>query len=89
MKNHLRHNKYDPIVQEVELIEGNPDYTYVKLPDGRESSISIRHLAPRGDAPVKLDRPPMSPCRIDSMELTYHNTPHAMKRQDKIRLYWI
>ena len=73
MKNHLRHNKYDPIVQEVELIEANPDYAYVKLPNGQESSVSIRHLAPRGDFPVKLDGPPLSPS-IDSGELTSQNS---------------
>ncbi|KAF8789131.1 Down syndrome cell adhesion molecule-like [Argiope bruennichi] len=35
MKNHVRHTKYDPVMQEVELIEANPDYAHVKLPDGR------------------------------------------------------
>ncbi|KFM71742.1 hypothetical protein X975_23396, partial [Stegodyphus mimosarum] len=49
MKNHTRANKYEPIVQEVELIEANPDYACVKLPDGRETNVSIRYLAPRGD----------------------------------------
>ncbi|XP_046407451.1 uncharacterized protein LOC124172088 [Ischnura elegans] len=73
MKNHLRHSKYDPIVQEVELIEANPDYAYVKLPNGQESSVSIRHLAPRGDFPDKLDGPPLSPS-IDSGELTSQNS---------------
>ncbi|GFW78384.1 hypothetical protein TNCV_1379301 [Trichonephila clavipes] len=42
-------NKYEPIVQEVELIEVNPDYAHVKLGDGRETTVSIRHLAPRGE----------------------------------------
>ncbi|GFW25289.1 hypothetical protein TNCV_5088551 [Trichonephila clavipes] len=41
-------NKYEPIVQEVELIEPNPDYAHVKLSDGRETTVSIRHLAQRG-----------------------------------------
>ncbi|GFW99853.1 putative retrovirus-related pol polyprotein from transposon opus [Trichonephila clavipes] len=39
----------EPIVQEVELIEANPDYAHVKLGDGRETTVSIRHLAPRGE----------------------------------------
>lgn len=50
MKNHNRGNKYEPLVQEVELIEANPEYAHVRLPDGRETSVSLRHLAPRGDA---------------------------------------
>ncbi|GFT40546.1 putative retrovirus-related pol polyprotein from transposon opus [Trichonephila clavipes] len=48
MKNQMRANKYEPIVQEVELIEANPDYAHVKLGDGRETTVSIRHLPPRG-----------------------------------------
>ncbi|GFY06658.1 putative retrovirus-related pol polyprotein from transposon opus [Trichonephila clavipes] len=49
MKNQMRANKYEPIVQEVELIEANPDYAHVKLGYGRETTVSIRHLAPRGE----------------------------------------
>ncbi|GFX76955.1 hypothetical protein TNCV_2258181 [Trichonephila clavipes] len=49
MKNQMRANKYEPIAQEVELIEANPDYAHVKLGDGRETTVSIRHLAPRGE----------------------------------------
>ena len=47
MKRHVR-QKYDPLVDEVELIEANPQYAHVRLPDGRETTVSIRHLAPRG-----------------------------------------
>lgn len=66
MKNHLWHTKYDPIVQEVELIEANPDYAYVKFPDGRESSVPVRHLAPKGDSNVRLDEQPLNPPHLDS-----------------------
>lgn len=33
LRNHV-HAKYEPIIQEIELIEANPDYTHIKLPDG-------------------------------------------------------
>ncbi|GFT37457.1 retrovirus-related Pol polyprotein from transposon opus [Trichonephila clavipes] len=49
IKNQMRANKYEPIVQEVELIEANPDYAHAKLGDGRKTTVSIRHLAPRGE----------------------------------------
>ncbi|GFS66714.1 retrovirus-related Pol polyprotein from transposon opus [Trichonephila clavipes] len=55
MKNQMRANKYEPIVQEVELIEANPDYAHVKLGDGRETTVSIRHLAPRGETTRSKD----------------------------------
>lgn len=55
MRNHNRGNKYEPLVQEVELIEANPEYAHVRLPDGRETSVSLRHLAPRGDTTSNQD----------------------------------
>nr|XP_042912197.1 uncharacterized protein LOC122272495 [Parasteatoda tepidariorum] len=55
MRNHIQENKYEPIVQEVELLEANPEYAHDRLPDGNETSISLRHLAPRGDSTGNLD----------------------------------
>ncbi len=53
LKNHVRKSKYDPLVQEVDLLEANPQYAYVKMPDGREVTVSTRHLAPTGtDIPL-------------------------------------
>jgi hypothetical protein len=52
MKKHVHASKYDPVVEEVDLIEANPDYAYVKLADGRETTVSTRHLAPRGDPQI-------------------------------------
>ena len=47
MKKNVRQSKYDPLVEEVELISANPQYAYVKLPDGRESTVSLKQLAPK------------------------------------------
>ena len=33
-------------MDEVELLEANPTYAHIKYPDGRESSVSLRDLAP-------------------------------------------
>ena len=48
-KRHVRNSKYDPVVDEVELIEANPQYAQIRLPDGRESTVALRHLAPVGN----------------------------------------
>lgn len=48
VKQHVRHSKFDPTVQRAELIEANPEYALVKFQDGRESTISVKHLAPPG-----------------------------------------
>uniref|UniRef100_A0A5S6QU65 RT_RNaseH domain-containing protein n=1 Tax=Trichuris muris TaxID=70415 RepID=A0A5S6QU65_TRIMR len=45
LKKHVRLSKADPLV-EVELLQANPMYAYVRFPDGRESTVSIRHLSP-------------------------------------------
>lgn len=49
-----RQSKFDPLVDEVTLLQGNHDYALIRYPDGRESTISTRHLAPAGDEPITL-----------------------------------
>ena len=35
LKRFVRSSKYDPLVDEVDLIEANPSYAYVRYQDGR------------------------------------------------------
>uniref|UniRef100_A0A8C4WWX2 Integrase catalytic domain-containing protein n=1 Tax=Eptatretus burgeri TaxID=7764 RepID=A0A8C4WWX2_EPTBU len=51
MKRQVRQSKYDPLVDEVELIDANPEYAHVTLSDGWETTVSLRRLAPPGDVP--------------------------------------
>ncbi|KRX14053.1 Uncharacterized protein T07_5149 [Trichinella nelsoni] len=53
-----RTNKHDPLVEEVELLEANPKYAHVRLSDGRETTVSLRHLAPAGGKCVAEDASP-------------------------------
>ncbi|XP_033114042.1 uncharacterized protein LOC117114484 [Anneissia japonica] len=48
IKRHVRAHKTDPLVDEVELLHANPQYAHVRFQDGRESTVSLRHLAPVG-----------------------------------------
>ena len=50
MRRNVRQSKYDPLVEEVELLECNPQYAHVRHANGRESTVAIRHLAPPGTA---------------------------------------
>ncbi|VDI18015.1 Hypothetical predicted protein [Mytilus galloprovincialis] len=50
MKKHVCATKYDPLVEELDLLEANPTYAHVRLPYGRETTVSVRHLAPRGQS---------------------------------------
>ena len=46
MKRHVRRSKYEPICDEVDLIAINPSNAKVRLPCGREQTVSLRDLAP-------------------------------------------
>ncbi|XP_068240950.1 uncharacterized protein [Palaemon carinicauda] len=46
LRRHVRHSKNYPLVDEVEIVEANPEYAHVKLSDGRATTVSLRHLAP-------------------------------------------
>ena len=46
LKRHVRHSKYDPLVDEVDLLETNPTYANVRHADGREAVVSLKHLSP-------------------------------------------
>lgn len=40
----VRSSKYDPLVEEVKLLEANPTYAHVRFADGREGTVSIGDL---------------------------------------------
>lgn len=46
LKRNVRQNKYDSTVNDVELLEANPHYALIQHPDGRQSNVSLRDLAP-------------------------------------------
>ena len=46
LKRHVRTSKDDPLVDEVELLLANLQYTHIWYEDDRETTVSIRHLAP-------------------------------------------
>ena len=48
IKRQVRSSKQNPLVDEVELLQANPHYAHVRYPDGRETTVAIKHLAPRG-----------------------------------------
>ena len=48
LKRHVRTCKSDPLVDEVQLLQANPQCAHIQYTDGRETTVSIRHLAPPG-----------------------------------------
>ena len=50
LKKHVRLSKYDPLVEQVELVHATPHYAHVRFPSGREATVSTRDIAPVGDS---------------------------------------
>ena len=46
LKRHVRNSKTDSLVGEVDLLEANSHYAHVRFPDGRETTVATKHLAP-------------------------------------------
>ena len=46
LRKFVRTNKNDPLVDQVELLDVNPTYANIRHKDGRETTVSVRDLAP-------------------------------------------
>ena len=60
LKRQERKSKFDPLVDEVELIEANPKYAHVRFPDGREDTVSTKFLAPQVKRNMEIHHEPFS-----------------------------
>ncbi|KRX34352.1 Pro-Pol polyprotein [Trichinella murrelli] len=89
LKKHVRNSKTDPLVEEVRLLEVNPTYAYVRFPDGRESSVSTRHLAPAGSSDAEEAQQEVSAgddCTENSEPLLQENEEErTLRRSQRIR----
>jgi hypothetical protein len=52
LKKHLRNNKYELLVDEVQLIDSNAQYAHIRYPDGRDTTVFLGHLAPKSFSPI-------------------------------------
>ena len=50
LKRHGRSSKYDPMVEEVDLVHATPNYAVVRFPSGKESTVSLKDVAPAGSS---------------------------------------
>ena len=50
LQRYVRKSKFEPLVDEVELNEANPSYVHIRFEDGRKGTVSLKHLAPQGNA---------------------------------------
>ena len=76
LRRFVHNSKYEPLVDEVELLDANPSYAPIRFRDGRESTISIRDLAPVGSSDHEVNSDPQ--LNEDSRV----NTPQAQLEVD-------
>ena len=55
LKRHVRSSKYDPYIDEVELIHATPSYARVRMQSGREATVSLRDIALVGEKRVDIN----------------------------------
>ena len=83
MKRHVKRSKYEDDCEEVELVETHPTFARVRMPNGRETSVSLRHLAPLPvlrDVSEMSDQPVDTPA-ISGPTLTSGSSPVIPERQ--------
>ena len=73
-RRNVRNSKYDALVEEVELLESNPEYAHIRLPDGREETVSLRQLAPTES---RLHIPVITPPESIVDHTVIDDTPNA------------
>nr|CAH8876409.1 unnamed protein product [Trichobilharzia regenti] len=49
LRRSVRQSKFDPLVEEVELLNCNPQFAHVRFGNGREDTVALHHLAPKGE----------------------------------------
>ena len=73
LKRHVRSNEADPLVDELELLQASPHYAFVRYPDGRETTVSAKHPAPK---PTSTPQDQILP-RDGVLESTVGNSPSS------------
>ena len=86
LRKHARRSKYEPVVQEVELLEANPEYAHVRFENGRESTVSLRDLAPHGDShPVETSTPSAPSSFVDPDLVPAAEVPVPVAHDEPVR----
>ena len=79
LKRHVCTSKMELLVDEAEFIGANSHYAHVRYPDGRETTVSTRNLAPCGEPMDRL--PPYVPIQ-PGPSLEGELDPHSVSTPD-------
>ena len=81
VRRYVRKSKYDPMVDEVMLLEANPKYAHIRLNDGTEKTVSLRDLAPTGQPDLSTNF-----SQYDSFEPDIVDSPEISTDNQSIRI---
>ena len=76
LKRHNRQSKYEPFVDEVELLEANPNYAHIRYNNGRESTVSLSDLAPCAQPETQ------NPESVSQETVALNDQPETMQTDD-------
>lgn len=80
LRKFVRSSKSDPLVEPVDLVTATPHYAKVRFPDGRESTVSTKDLAPspKSSATPQVSPPPSTPPEnLQDSLTTSHGNQHG------------
>lgn len=82
LRKFVRNSKYEPSVIKVDLLEANFQYAKIRYGCGRESTVSIRDLAPCGALSINDHSYDLSKRQIDMFDEENVNTPTNMEGEN-------
>jgi hypothetical protein len=88
VKKHVRTSKYDPWVEECEIVHATPNYAQIKTANGKEQTVSLRDLAPlptsTGPSDNLADSREPPPLKHPAFEIpeTHLNVPEPQNYSD-------
>ena len=86
VKRHVRHSKFDPLVEKADVLQANPNYAHIRYPDGRETTVSTKHLSPYGHVEhVEAPTSTHVPTAETPGPLPQDNSHHADKAPEPIK----
>ena len=87
LRRHARSSKYEPLVEEVELVHATPNYARVRLSTGRETMVPLRDIALMKRAPAPLfdaaNQRDVALSGGSSLEPENLNSDHAISADDQ------
>jgi len=95
LQRHVRNSKFEPLVDQVELIEANPSHKHIRFEDGRKDTVSLKHLAPKDNTIQQCQNEietqeanssnDLAPIEPDVLQSLHQSETQELRRSERIR----